>query len=174
MHPLGGRELYRVAWLILGLASGCLLSPRYVLPPPTTFRFFPIASSLLSYYSHSTLPYHLTTYLESRAQHTSRRFPIIFIFYLFLSIVKQNLDLSWKKKKKKNFHFRSPSLSKGNFIPISLCFLTQSTDFPHLTWSWFTFSLLSLSLARIIPPPFGMAPTRQPRRALRLTLDLAF
>lgn len=123
MHPLGGRELYRVAWLILGLASGCLLSPRYVLPSPTTFRFFPIASSLLSYYSHSTLPYRLTTYLESRAQHTSRRFPIIFIFYLFLSIVKQNLDLSWKKKKKEKLSFSFPLAFEREFY----------SDFPLLS-----------------------------------------
>lgn len=33
MHPLDGREnAYRVAWLVPGLASGCLLSPRK--PPP--------------------------------------------------------------------------------------------------------------------------------------------
>lgn len=109
MHPLGGRELYRVAWLILGLASGCLLSPRYVLLPPTTFRFFPIASSLLSIVPSLSC---LTTYLESRAQHTSRRFPIIFIFCHHFSFDRETTWI-FLGKKRKTFIFVPPRFRKG-------------------------------------------------------------
>lgn len=122
------------------------------------------------YCSLSTLSC-LTTYLESRAQHTSRRFPIIFIFCHHFSFDRETTWIFLGKKEKLSFSF--PLAFEREFYSDSPLLFHASTDFPHLTVLVYFF-LLSLSLARIILPPFGMAPTRQPRRALRLTLDLAF
>lgn len=70
MHPLGGRELYRVAWLIPGLASGCLLSPRNI---------FSYASSRRKTYPSFSLSYISLPYVES---HT---FPSSMFSFLFQS-----------------------------------------------------------------------------------------
>lgn len=164
MHPLGGRELYRVAWLILGLASGCLLSPSFTTTCHLSLLPHRIFSSF--YCSLSTLSC-LTTYLESRAQHTSRRFPIIFIFCHHFSFDRETTWI-FLGKKRKTFIFVPPRFRKGILFRFPFAFSRiHGFSSPYglgLLFLTFPFSL----------PPFGMAPTRQPRRALRLTLDLAF
>lgn len=68
MHPLGGRELYRVAWLSPGLASGCLLSPRNI---------FSYASFRRKTYPSFSLSYISLPYVES---HTFRTSMFSFLF----------------------------------------------------------------------------------------------
>lgn len=63
------------------------------------------------YCSLSTLSC-LTTYLESRAQHTSRRFPIIFIFCHHFSFDRETTWI-FLGKKRKTFIFVPPRFRKG-------------------------------------------------------------
>lgn len=105
MHPLGGRELYRVAWLILGLASGCLLTPRYVYFP----RFFSIAFFFL-----------LLLLLHVSRNSRTRRFPIFYLFFRKKKIVKLGFF------EKKTFIFVPLAFEKRKFSRFSFAFAVSS------------------------------------------------
>lgn len=136
MHPLGGRELYRVAWLILGLASGCLLTPRYVYFP----RFFSIAFFFLLF------PVSAPTRISNHVDFS------IHSFYLFLRSWKALELFRKKKKKRKNFDFRSPRFRKGIFSIFPS--LSRIHVFPLVlvTFSYFSFLRPSLLAWRPLEP----------------------
>lgn len=143
--PWWSRIIYRVAWLILGLASGCLLTPE-ILPSLLLHRIL-LLSIIPSLYSY---------YFESR------RFFDTFIPSSFLSIVKLLGTLSREREEKKKelwfsfafereFFSTFPSLSRNPLVSVTFSY------FPFLRPSLFSWHGAHSSLV-----------------VLRLTLDLAY
>lgn len=120
--PWWSRIIYRVAWLILGLASGCLLTPEICLLPSLLLHRILLLSIIPSLYSY---------YFESR------RFFDTFIPSSFLSIVKLLGNSFERERRKEKRALIFVRFRKGIFLHFPFAF----TQPPRLGY----FLLLPLS-----------------------------
>lgn len=144
MHPLGGRELYRVAWLIPGLASGCLLSPRNI---------FSYASFRRKTYPSFSLSYISLPYVES---HTFRSSMFSFLFQsrtplvsrltvFFSSFVIDRFSIFSLFPRTSDFSFVLTRSSLRAFFTFPF-FRDRSTDENLLAWCLLEPTVLRLTL----------------------------
>lgn len=143
MHPLGGRE-YRVAWLIPGLASGCLLSPRNIFSY-ASFRRKTFPSFSLSYIS---LPY-----VESHTFRTSMfsflfqsRTPLVYrLTVFFSSFVIDRLSIFSLFPRTSDIFFRFRTFVSTSVFTFPF-FRDRSTDENLLAWCLLEPTVLRLTL----------------------------